>query len=298
MIIPKQSPQQQPQTAPIVNGLEQHMFKFFADFHKNSIKEQQHSDYLADPYSIQADFRHNFINQHDQQQQQLLAQQQQQQLIQQRLMEKHLSDQQMLMNMKNGGIPQQNGIPPNQQQPPTPNTLNFLNHGGYQQNFLLQNQINLVQNQHNLISGDRHNISLIGNQQSIAQQIIGNSMLNNGNRLGQQNSIQNLIGSNQQQQAAAVAAAQAAHFNQFNGQQQGAGQAHLLLSGSDKAQQQQRNVEDELGFDPFHETQKALAEMMESEQILTNQHNRARLPPPGFSHMNSFGIGLPRPHGK
>lgn len=86
--------------------------------------------------------------------------------------------------------------------------------------------------------------------------------------------------------------------------------------------------DDDLGFDPFHETQKALAEMIEKEEqnhrsfqpkLIAMQHNhrlsnctklldglrigssvppRSRLPPPGFTstpnHMNAFGLGIPR----
>lgn len=65
-----------------------------------------------------------------------------------------------------------------------------------------------------------------------------------------------------------------------------------------------------LGFDPFTETQKGLAELMENEvvqqnvnigskmppptpathqQIMDNMH-RARMPPPGFNHMNTLGF--------
>lgn len=57
-------------------------------------------------------------------------------------------------------------------------------------------------------------------------------------------------------------------------------------------------------FDPFFETQKGLAELIENEQqqtqsnqpskILDNSSQRCRLPPPGFSHMNAFGLGVPR----
>ncbi|CAK1595441.1 unnamed protein product [Parnassius mnemosyne] len=60
--------------------------------------------------------------------------------------------------------------------------------------------------------------------------------------------------------------------------------------------------DDDLDFDPFKETQKALAEMMETEMMLNTipsgdnmeRVRRARLPPPGFSHINTFGIGVPR----
>lgn len=64
-------------------------------------------------------------------------------------------------------------------------------------------------------------------------------------------------------------------------------------------------------FDPFFETQKGLAELIENEQQQSNQtsaptsvassklldnsaQQRCRLPPPGFSHMNAFGLGVPR----
>lgn len=62
-----------------------------------------------------------------------------------------------------------------------------------------------------------------------------------------------------------------------------------------------------LDFDPFFETQKGLAELIENEQqqtqsnqpskVLENSTQRCRLPPPGFSHMthmNAFGLGVPR----
>ncbi|XP_050357030.1 uncharacterized protein LOC126777845 isoform X2 [Nymphalis io] len=60
--------------------------------------------------------------------------------------------------------------------------------------------------------------------------------------------------------------------------------------------------DDDLDFDPFKETQKAFAEMMETEvkhNTISSGDNmdcvrRSRLPPPGFSHMNAFGIGVPR----
>ncbi|CAG9569942.1 unnamed protein product [Danaus chrysippus] len=60
--------------------------------------------------------------------------------------------------------------------------------------------------------------------------------------------------------------------------------------------------DDDLDFDPFKETQKALAEMMETELMLNSissgdnmeRVRRSRLPPPGFSHVNTFGIGVPR----
>lgn len=61
-----------------------------------------------------------------------------------------------------------------------------------------------------------------------------------------------------------------------------------------------------IDFDPFFETQKGLAELLENEmlqqqaptnqssKLLDNATPRARLPPPGFSHMNAFGLGVPR----
>ncbi|XP_022228616.1 uncharacterized protein LOC111078311 isoform X2 [Drosophila obscura] len=75
-------------------------------------------------------------------------------------------------------------------------------------------------------------------------------------------------------------------------------------------------VDDDLGFDPFIETQKGLAELMENEVVQQQSINkgnsalklqqqaqtshqqrldniqRARMPPPGFNHMNSLGLGL------
>lgn len=73
-------------------------------------------------------------------------------------------------------------------------------------------------------------------------------------------------------------------------------------------------------FDPFFETQKALAELINDEinqQQINPQnaspaaaaaaanHNhkllenvqRTRMPPPGFNHMNAFGFGVPRAQG-
>ncbi|XP_068149465.1 putative uncharacterized protein DDB_G0285119 [Drosophila tropicalis] len=78
---------------------------------------------------------------------------------------------------------------------------------------------------------------------------------------------------------------------------------------------QNSTVDDDLGFDPFIETQKGLAELMENEVVqqqnlsvgnfnLTSQHqhishqqlidnvHRARMPPPGFNHMNANVIGF------
>ncbi|XP_052745369.1 putative uncharacterized protein DDB_G0286901 isoform X2 [Bicyclus anynana] len=63
--------------------------------------------------------------------------------------------------------------------------------------------------------------------------------------------------------------------------------------------------DDDLDFDPFKETQKALAEMMETEVMLNSissgdnmeRVRRARLPPPGFAHMNTFGLGAPAHQG-
>jgi CCR4-NOT transcription complex subunit 4 len=62
------------------------------------------------------------------------------------------------------------------------------------------------------------------------------------------------------------------------------------------------SVEDDLGFDPFKETQKALAELINDEvsqqqQQQMNGGQRSRMPPPpGFNHIqnssfNSFGAG-------
>ncbi|XP_035456708.2 uncharacterized protein LOC118280612 isoform X3 [Spodoptera frugiperda] len=61
--------------------------------------------------------------------------------------------------------------------------------------------------------------------------------------------------------------------------------------------------DDDLDFDPFKETQKAFAELMETEMMQNtvssgdnmDRVRRSRLAPPGFSHMNAFGLGQPRP---
>ncbi|EDV98858.1 GH13370 [Drosophila grimshawi] len=79
-------------------------------------------------------------------------------------------------------------------------------------------------------------------------------------------------------------------------------------------------ADDDLGFDPFIETQKGLAELMENEvvqqnvnignagaklqqptpathQQLLDNMQRARMPPPGFNHMNTLGFdGAARVH--
>ncbi|KAJ0171104.1 hypothetical protein K1T71_013303 [Dendrolimus kikuchii] len=60
--------------------------------------------------------------------------------------------------------------------------------------------------------------------------------------------------------------------------------------------------DDDLDFDPFKETQKAFAELMETEMMQNNVQSgdnmdrvrQSRLAPPGFSHMNAFGLGVPR----
>ncbi|XP_022837148.1 uncharacterized protein LOC111364484 isoform X1 [Spodoptera litura] len=61
--------------------------------------------------------------------------------------------------------------------------------------------------------------------------------------------------------------------------------------------------DDDLDFDPFKETQKAFAELMETEMMQNtvssgdnmDRVRRSRHAPPGFSHMNAFGLGQPRP---
>lgn len=62
--------------------------------------------------------------------------------------------------------------------------------------------------------------------------------------------------------------------------------------------------DDDLDFDPFKETQKGLAELMETEMMQNtvpsgdsmDRVRRSRLAPPGFTHMNAFGgLGVPRP---
>uniref|UniRef100_V5GR05 CCR4-NOT transcription complex subunit 4 n=1 Tax=Anoplophora glabripennis TaxID=217634 RepID=V5GR05_ANOGL len=94
----------------------------------------------------------------------------------------------------------------------------------------------------------------------------------------------------------------------LNGDNGGFGNIHEQLYNSSNVKQSSRNVEDELGFDPFQETQKAFAELMASEQnhkthstgrsqvngVIHNQNGGQLPPPPGFvqqnTHMNSFDI--------
>jgi CCR4-NOT transcription complex subunit 4 len=63
-----------------------------------------------------------------------------------------------------------------------------------------------------------------------------------------------------------------------------------------------------VGFDPFFETQKGLAELLNDEILQQQQQQqqtskilenvqRTRMPPPGFNHMNAFGFGVPRAQG-
>ncbi|XP_028025646.1 uncharacterized protein LOC114239578 isoform X1 [Bombyx mandarina] len=60
--------------------------------------------------------------------------------------------------------------------------------------------------------------------------------------------------------------------------------------------------DDDLDFDPFKETQKAFAELMENEMMQNavsggDNARRSRLAPPGFSHVNNtYGAGGPRLH--
>ncbi|CAG9830661.1 unnamed protein product [Diabrotica balteata] len=95
-----------------------------------------------------------------------------------------------------------------------------------------------------------------------------------------------------------------------NGENGGFGNLHgSLYNSSSNVKQNARTSEDDLGFDPFQETQKAFAELMATEQnqkshnsighsqingVNLNQNGHLPPPPPGFvqqnpSHMNSFG---------
>ncbi|XP_057654985.1 GATA zinc finger domain-containing protein 14 [Diorhabda carinulata] len=98
------------------------------------------------------------------------------------------------------------------------------------------------------------------------------------------------------------------YMNEDNG---GFGNVHPpLFNSSSNIKQNNRSTEDELGFDPFQETQKAFADLMATEQnqkshnsnigrsqingVNLNQNGHVPPPPPGFvqtnsSHMNSFG---------
>ncbi|XP_023019993.2 CCR4-NOT transcription complex subunit 4 isoform X1 [Leptinotarsa decemlineata] len=93
----------------------------------------------------------------------------------------------------------------------------------------------------------------------------------------------------------------------MNGENRGFNEYHGHMYENSNLKQNTRTAEDDLGFDPFQETQKALAEMIASEQnhktqstghsqlngLVHNQNNSHLPPPPGFvqqnSHMNSFG---------
>lgn len=106
----------------------------------------------------------------------------------------------------------------------------------------------------------------------------------------------------------------ASFLNGENGSSNGHIGGHSLYGGGNnqipiqKQQSMRSTTEDELGFDPFQETQKAFAELMASEQNHKLHHTTARNqmngvvynngsqmppPPPGFvqsnPHMNSFG---------
>lgn len=94
----------------------------------------------------------------------------------------------------------------------------------------------------------------------------------------------------------------------LNGDNGAFGNIHDQLYNGSNVKHNSRNVEDELGFDPFQETQKAFAEIMASEQnhkthstgrgqingVIHNQNGGQLPPPPGFvqqnAHMNSFDI--------
>lgn len=115
----------------------------------------------------------------------------------------------------------------------------------------------------------------------------------------------------------------------LNGDNGAFGNIHDQLYNGSNVKHNSRNVEDELGFDPFQETQKAFAEIMASEQnhkthstgrsirknvsrteingfffspisgrgqingVIHSQNGGQLPPPPGFvqqnAHMNSFG---------
>ncbi|XP_028132910.1 CCR4-NOT transcription complex subunit 4 isoform X4 [Diabrotica virgifera virgifera] len=96
-----------------------------------------------------------------------------------------------------------------------------------------------------------------------------------------------------------------------NGENGGFGNLHgSLYNSTSNVKQNARTSEDDLGFDPFQETQKAFAELMATEQnqkshnsighsqingVNLNQNGHLPPPPPGFvqqnpSHMNSFDI--------
>lgn len=72
------------------------------------------------------------------------------------------------------------------------------------------------------------------------------------------------------------------------------------------SQYSNQSVEDDLGFDPFTESQKKLAELISNEEVQQQQMQqqqinssaglqRTRMPPPGFNHIqanNNYGGGF------
>ncbi|EAT38689.1 AAEL009437-PA, partial [Aedes aegypti] len=153
---------------------------------------------------------------------------------------------------------------------------------------------------------DQHSNGLLGSQ--LQKQRMLNGQLNAHNVL--------LNGANpqqQQQQQPPTQSQQQQPNNRLHNSQQ---QQQQQPQPQQQYPQQTPIVDDDLGFDPFFETQKALAELINDEinqqQIsqsaaaaaaaaaaanhskLMENVQRTRMPPPGFNHMNAFGFGVPR----
>lgn len=149
---------------------------------------------------------------------------------------------------------------------------------------------------------DQHSNGLLGSQ--LQKQRMLNGQLNAHSIL--------LNGANPQQQQQ-QAQSQSQQNNRLHNSQQ---QQQTQQQQQQQYSQQTPIVDDDLGFDPFFETQKGLAELMNDEmnqqQIsqsaaaaaaaaaaanhskLMENVQRTRMPPPGFNHMNAFGFGVPR----
>jgi CCR4-NOT transcription complex subunit 4 len=152
----------------------------------------------------------------------------------------------------------------------------------FQQQFLLNGGDQLT-NVSNILEANRH--FLDQQQQQLSNGLMNPQMQQKSrllNKYDQINGHNNLVLNNQQQQQQ---------------QQQQQSRLHQQFTP-----QSSSIVDDDLGFDPFIETQKALAELMHDELVQTqNNHKllennqqqlqRPRMPPPGFNvnHMNTYG---------
>ncbi|XP_059618238.1 uncharacterized protein DDB_G0283357 [Phlebotomus argentipes] len=196
---------------------------------------------------------------------------------------------------------------------------------------LLQQQHQQSRTQHNNLHSGSENMNHMytgnmskffdfhKNQQNQQQQFMMNGHSTNGPSVDQLN-MANLMETNKlnpqflEQHGHLVSQlSKQSWINKMDPQQQQ--QSHNMLFNSNPqnrlhnqyGSQNPAVVDDDLGFDPFIETQKALAELMECEMMqnkpqtnhskLLENCQRARMPPPGFNHMNAFGFGIPRAQG-